>query len=107
MIEADGTMVFDHVAVERFRLRGVESVLVFYSTPAAMFVLWPLPSGAGYGVPLFEMPNGWVMALEAADFLQGKGVLPVKHRRYEAQFYADKNEIVITNVGVCKRRTAK
>jgi hypothetical protein len=105
LIRADGSMVFDRIAVEAFRLRGVDAIWVFYSNP--VFVLRPRPKEFDWGVPLKRTPGGGLVAEEAADFLQGRGVLPAKHRKYDGQFFAERNVIVITNAGLSKRRTTK
>jgi hypothetical protein len=103
LIRADGTMTFDEVAVRTFRLRGVESMMVFFSMPEAMFVLRLLPKGSGWGVPLIEVENG-VIAEQAADFLEGTRFLPAKDKKYEGHFFEEANAIVIWDVGVCRRR---
>lgn len=101
LIRADGTMAFDKVAVRTFRLRDVESMMVFFSMPDSMFVLRLLPKGTDWGVPLTQVED-WVIAGQAADFLEGTGYLPTKAKKYEACFYEEANAIVIWNVG--KRR---
>jgi hypothetical protein len=101
LIRADGTMVFDEAAVRTFRLLDCESMMVFFSMPDAMFVLRLLPKGSDWGVPLTKVEDG-VIANQAADFLEGTGVLPTKAKKYDGQFFEDANAIVIW--GVWKRR---
>ncbi len=104
LIHPDGTFTFERKAVLAFRLANAHSISVFYSFPSSRFVLQPVQEGTG--VPL-ERVAGGIVARQAADFLGGVGVLPARKRKYDAQYDADTNMIVVRNVSVCKRGNAK
>jgi|SRR5579872_2783724 len=104
LICPDGTLAFDRRAVEAFRLRDAHSISVYYSSASGQFALQPIKAnGSDRGVSLDKKGN-WLIAYCAADFLDGAGVLPRKPTKYDAQYYADLNTIVVRNVVVKKGR---
>jgi hypothetical protein len=106
LIRPDGTFEFDRKAAKAFHLNDAHSLSVFYSGPSSRFVLEPL-SKAQSGVTLEKTQEGGVVAYRAADFLDGAGVLPVTHKKYDARYYADLHVIVVHNVAVCKTKGTK
>ena len=106
LICPDGTFVFNARAVKALRLHHAHAISVCYSSAYEGFALQSIKANGGQpGMPL-EKKGSLMICLGAADFLVGEGILPAKPTRYDAQYYADLNTIVVRNVAVKNRRKA-